>query len=301
MENQIYLIKIGNDEINLKILYEDNHIIVVEKPVNIPSQGDKTGDIDMLAIVKQYIKEKYNKPGNVYLGLVHRLDRPVGGVMVFAKTSKAAARLSEQVREKVFKKNYLVIVNGKFEKNKGTLQDYLLKNEKTNMSKVVKEGTKNSKYAELDYEVLKYDKELNLSVLKIDLHTGRHHQIRVQLSSRQHSIYGDQKYGGRGHGKQICLWAYKLTIQHPISKEEMVFMAVPEKEKSWKILEDLVIELKKEYTIIMVTHNMQQATRISDKTAFFLLGEVVEYDDTEKLFSMPADKRTEDYISGRFG
>ena len=235
MENQIYLIKIGNAEINLKILYEDNHIIVVEKPVNIPSQGDKTGDIDMLAIVKQYIKEKYNKPGNVYLGLVHRLDRPVGGVMVFAKTSKAAARLSEQVREKVFKKNYLVIV-------KGTLQDYLLKNEKTNMSKVVKEGTKNSKYAELDYEVLKYDKELNLSVLKIDLHTGRHHQIRVQLSSRQHSIYGDQKYGGRGHGKQICLWAYKLTIQHPISKEEMVFMAVPEKEKSWKILEDIVIE-----------------------------------------------------------
>ena len=104
MENQIYLIKIGNAEINLKILYEDNHIIVVEKPVNIPSQGDKTGDIDMLAIVKQYIKEKYNKPGNVYLGLVHRLDRPVGGVMVFAKTSKAAARLSEQVREKVFKK-----------------------------------------------------------------------------------------------------------------------------------------------------------------------------------------------------
>ena len=237
MENQIYLIKIGNDEINLKILYEDNHIIVVEKPVNIPSQGDKTGDIDMLAIVKQYIKEKYNKPGNVYLGLVHRLDRPVGGVMVFAKTSKAAARLSEQVREKVFKKNYLVIVNGKFEKNKGTLQDYLLKNEKTNMSKVVKEGTKNSKYAELDYEVLKYDKELNLSVLKIDLHTGRHHQIRVQLSSRQHSIYGDQKYGGRGHGKQICLWAYKLTIQHPVSKKEMAFMAVPEKEKSWIIEE----------------------------------------------------------------
>ena len=228
MENQIYLIKIGNAEINLKILYEDNHIIVVEKPVNIPSQGDKTGDIDMLAIVKQYIKEKYNKPGNVYLGLVHRLDRPVGGVMVFAKTSKAAARLSEQVREKVFKKNYLVIVNGKFEKNKGTLQDYLLKNEKTNTSKIDEKG--------------KYDKELNLSVLKIDLHTGRHHQIRVQLSSRQHSIYGDQKYGGRGHGKQICLWAYKLTIQHPISKEEMVFMAVPEKEKSWKILEDIVIE-----------------------------------------------------------
>ena len=196
----------------------------------------------MLTIIKEYLRIKYNKPGNVYLGLIHRLDRPVVGVMVFAKTSKAASRLSEQVRAKIFKKKYLVIVDGKLEKEKGVFQDYLLKNERTNMSKVVKEGTKNSKYAELDYEVLKYDKELNLSVLKIDLHTGRHHQIRVQLSSRQHSIYGDQKYGGRGHGKQICLWAYKLTIQHPISKEEMVFMAVPEKEKSWKILEDIVIE-----------------------------------------------------------
>ena len=173
----------------LKVIYEDNHIIVVEKPVNIPSQGDKTGDTDMLTIIKEYIKEKYNKPGNVYLGLIHRLDRPVGGVMVFAKTSKAAARLSEQVREKEFQKSYLVIVDGKMEKEKGTLEDYLLKNEKTNTSKVVKEGTKNSKYAKLDYEVLKYDKELNLSVLKILLHTGRHHQIRVQLSSRGHSIY----------------------------------------------------------------------------------------------------------------
>lgn len=102
----------------LKVIYEDNHIIVVEKPVNIPSQGDKTGDIDMLTIIKQYIKEKYNKPGNVYLGLIHRLDRPVGGVMVFAKTSKAAARLSEEVREKIFQKTYLVIANGKFEEEK---------------------------------------------------------------------------------------------------------------------------------------------------------------------------------------
>ena len=221
----------------LKVIYEDNHIIVVEKPVNIPSQGDKTGDIDMLELIKKYLKEKYNKPGNVYLGLVHRLDRPVGGVMVFAKTSKAAARLSEEVREKQLKKKYLAIVNGKFEKEKGILEDYLLKNEKNNMSKVVKEGTKNAKFASLDYEVMKYDKELNLSVLKINLHTGRHHQIRVQLSSRDHSIYGDQKYGGRGHGKQICLWAYELTIIHPISKEEMTFTSIPQKEKSWKILE----------------------------------------------------------------
>ena len=226
-------------EENLKVIYEDNHIIVVEKPVNIPSQGDKTGDVDMLTIIKEYLKEKYNKPGNVYLGLIHRLDRPVGGVMVFAKTSKAAARLSEQVRDKVFKKKYLVIANGKFDKETGVLSDYLLKNERKNMSRVVPEGTKNSKYAELDYEILKYDAELNLSVLKINLHTGRHHQIRVQLSSRNHSIYGDQKYGGRGHGKQICLWAYELTINHPITKEEMTFKSIPKMEKSWKILEDI--------------------------------------------------------------
>lgn len=224
----------------LKVIYEDNHIIVVEKPVNIPSQGDKTGDVDLLTIVKQYIKEKYQKPGNVYLGLVHRLDRPVGGVMVFAKTSKAAARLSNQVREKQFEKTYLTIVNGKMEEEKETLQDYLLKDERNNKSKVVPEGTKNSKLAILDYEVLKYDKELNLSVLKIHLHTGRHHQIRVQLSSRDHSIYGDQKYGGRGHGKQITLWAYELKLFHPITNEEMVFNSIPEKIGSWKILEEII-------------------------------------------------------------
>ena len=225
----------------INVIYEDNHIIVVEKPVNIPSQGDKTGDMDMLTLIKEYIKEKYNKPGNVYLGLVHRLDRPVGGVMVFAKTSKAASRLSEQVREKVFQKRYLVICNGKMEKTYGTLEDYLLKNERNNMSKVVKEGTKNSKYANLDYEVLKYDKDLDLSVLKILLHTGRHHQIRVQLASRGHSIYGDQKYGGRGHGKQITLWAYSLTILHPITKEKMEFKVLPQKIGSWKILEGIDI------------------------------------------------------------
>lgn len=236
---QEYKVKIEENEINLKVIYEDNHIIVVEKPANIPSQGDKTGDLDMLTIIKAYLKEKYNKPGNVYLGLVHRLDRPVGGVMVFAKTSKAASRLSEQVREKVFKKKYLVIVNGKFEEKKGTLKDYLLKNERLNKSRVVEEGTKNSKYAELDYEVLKYDKEQNLSLLKIDLHTGRHHQIRVQLSSRDHSIYGDAKYNGRGSARQLYLWAYELTIQNVISKEEMTFTSIPEKEKAWKILEGI--------------------------------------------------------------
>lgn len=226
----------------LKVIYEDNHIIVVEKKPNIPSQEDKTNDVDMLTIVKKYIKEKYNKPGEVYLGLVHRLDRPVGGVMVFAKTSKAAARLSEEVRNKVFKKQYLAIVDGKLEEKLGTFEDYLLKNEKNNMSKVVKEGTKNAKYAKLDYEVLTYNEEINLSVLKINLHTGRHHQIRVQLSSRNHSIYGDQKYGTRGRGKQIALWAYSLTIVHPTTKEELTFRSIPDKIGSWKILENVEIK-----------------------------------------------------------
>lgn len=228
-----------NEMQKLNVVYEDNHIIVVEKPVNIPSQGDKTGDTDMLTLVKAYIKKKYNKPGEVYLGLVHRLDRPVGGVMVFARTSKAAARLSEQVRNKDFKKKYLVIADGKFEKNKGTLEDYLLKNEKTNTSKVVKEGTKNAKLAILDYEVLKYNEEINLSVVKVNLHTGRHHQIRVQMANAGHSICGDQKYGTRGRGKQICLWAYELTILHPITKEEMTFKVLPEYIGGWKQLEDI--------------------------------------------------------------
>jgi len=174
---------------NLKIIYEDNHIIVVKKIPNIPSQEDKTGDTSMLTLIKEYLKEKYQKPGNVYLGLVHRLDRPTGGVMVFARTSKAAARLSEQVRNKVFKKTYLTIVDGKLVPTSGTLEDYLVKNERTNLSKVTKPETKNAKLAKLDYETIKYDEELNLSVLKIKLHTGRHHQIRVQLSSRGHGIY----------------------------------------------------------------------------------------------------------------
>ena len=142
---------------NLKVIFEDNHIIVVEKQPNIPSQSDKTGDEDMLTLVKEYIKEKYNKPGNVYLGLVHRLDRPVGGVMVFARTSKAASRLSEQVRQKIFKKKYLAVVDGKVKNKKGTLEDYLYKDERNNISKVVSKEKKNSKLARLDYEVLTYN------------------------------------------------------------------------------------------------------------------------------------------------
>lgn len=224
---------------NLKVIFEDNHIIVVEKKPNIPSQSDKTGDIDMLTIVKQYIKEKYNKPGNVYLGLVHRLDRPVGGVMIFAKTSKAASRLSNQVREKIFKKKYLAVVDGKINNSYGILEDYLYKDERNNISKVVNKDKKNAKLAKLDYEVIKYDEIKNLSLIKVNLYTGRHHQIRVQLSNFGHSIFGDQKYGTRGKGKQIALWAYELTINHPILKNEMTFNDLPEPIGTWCILRNL--------------------------------------------------------------
>lgn len=223
----------------MKVLYEDNHIIVVEKEPNIPSQKDKTHDIDMLTLVKQYIKEKYNKPGEVYLGLVHRLDRPVGGIMVFAKTSKAASRLSEQIRNKEFKKRYLAVVDGKFNETSGVLENYLYKDERNNISKVVNKTKKNAKLAKLDYEVLYYDKIKNLSLLKINLHTGRHHQIRVQLQHFGHSIFGDQKYGTRGRGKQIALWAYELQVKHPITKELITFKCLPQPVGTWCVLKNV--------------------------------------------------------------
>lgn len=211
----------------LKVLYEDNHIIVVIKPYNIPSQSDKTNDIDMLSLVKEYIKEKYQKPGNVYVGLVHRLDRPVGGIMVFAKTSKAASRLSESIRNKSFSKTYLAVVNGKFEKQNGILENYLWKDEALNMSKVVSKDKKGAKLARLTYEVLA--EKNDLSLVKINLETGRHHQIRVQFSNAGHSLYGDQKYGKGSMEKQIALWAYRLEFKHPVKDEIMKFEALPEK------------------------------------------------------------------------
>ena len=212
----------------MNVVYEDNHIIVVIKEPNIPSQSDKTGDVDMLTVVKKYIKEKYNKPGEVYIGLVHRLDRPVGGLMVFARTSKAASRLSEQVRNKTFKKKYLAVVDGIFDEKNGTLIDYLYKDERNNISKVVPETKKNAKLAKLDYEVLNYDDKRDLSLVKIDLHTGRHHQIRVQMANAGHSLFGDQKYGTRGKGKQIRLWAYEVEFEHPTTKENLKFTEYPD-------------------------------------------------------------------------
>ena len=211
---------------NLEILYEDNHIIVVVKPFNILSQSDDTKDIDMLTLIKSYLKEKYNKPGNVYLGLINRLDRPTGGIMVFAKTSKAASRLSEQIRLNLFTKKYLAIVNGYFDEKVGVLEDYILKKE-DNSSVISNLG----KYAKLEYEVLK--EKSNLSLVNILLHTGRHHQIRVQFASRNHPLYGDQRYGKKDL-KQLALFAYYLSFNHPVTKEKLEFIKYPDKVGIWK-------------------------------------------------------------------
>lgn len=211
---------------DLEILYEDNHIIVVVKPFNILSQSDDTKDIDMLTLIKSYLKEKYNKPGNVYLGLIHRLDRPTGGIMVFAKTSKAASRLSEQIRLNLFTKKYLAIVSGYFDEKTGVFEDYILKKE-DNSSVISKDG----KYAKLEYEVLK--EKYNLSLVNIILHTGRHHQIRVQFASRNHPLYGDQRYG-KSSKKQLALFAYYLSFNHPVTKEKLEFIKYPDKVGIWK-------------------------------------------------------------------
>ena len=207
----------------MQILYEDNHIIVVIKECNIPVQEDNSKDLDMLTMIKQYIKEKYNKPGNVYLGLVHRLDRPVGGVMVFAKTSKAASRLSEQIRNKSIEKRYIALTHNHTKEHE-ILKDKLLKNEKTNTSKIDEQG----KYAILEYNLIEYRN--NMSLIDINLLTGRHHQIRVQLSHHGYPIYGDQRYGIDKEGIQIHLWAYKLKFKHPVKDEIMEFTYYPK----WK-------------------------------------------------------------------
>ena len=210
---------------NLNIFYEDNHIIVVEKIINVPSQADSSNDIDMITLIKNYIKEKYNKPGNVYLGLVHRLDRPVGGIMVFAKTSKAAKRLTDSIKHHEFHKKYYAVVEGILDKKEDTLVDYIEKD--SNNNAII---TKNGKYAELKYKVLK--EQNNYSLVDIDLVTGRHHQIRIQFKNINHPLYGDQRYGKQDK-KQIALYAYKLEFIHPVKKEPMIFTNIP-KSNFWE-------------------------------------------------------------------
>ena len=197
----------------IKVLYEDNHLIGVLKPINVPTQKDSSNDIDIFTMVKDYIKEKYNKPGNVYLGLLHRLDRPVSGVMVFAKTSKAAERMTKMIQNHEVNKTYYAVVEGKVEA-KGRFIDKLLKDEKTNMVIVSDKG----KEAILDYELIDYKD--NYSLVKINLITGRSHQIRVQFSSRGYPLYGDQRYNKQDK-KQIALFCYSMKFIHPVTKDEI--------------------------------------------------------------------------------
>lgn len=217
-----------------KVIYEDNHLLVVEKPQNVLVQADNTNDLDLLTSLKKYIKEKYNKPGEVYLGLVHRLDRPVGGVMVFARTSKAASRLSNMIRMHEFEKNYLAIVEGKVP-DEGVFENYLLKLENENKTIVDKDG----KYSKLSYKLLSYKD--GLSLVKIKLDTGRSHQIRVQFSSRGYALWGDQKYNSKAKvGEQIALWSYELKFKHPVRDEIMDFKCNPPLKYPWTLFGDVI-------------------------------------------------------------
>ncbi len=230
-------------EFNPDIIYEDNHLMVIIKPHNIAVQEDESKDADLLNMLKQYIKVRDNKPGNVYLGLVHRLDRPTGGVMVFAKTSKCASRLGEQLKSKDMKKNYLCVVLGKPNQDKARLNCYLVKDEKTNTVSLATKSDYGAKEAILDYEVL--DTSNNLSLVKINLLTGRSHQIRVQMSKQNNTvIFGDFKYGDKAHGGNLALWAYQLQFNHPINKKPMTFKVAPNLDiLPWKLFEKAISSL----------------------------------------------------------
>jgi 23S rRNA pseudouridine1911/1915/1917 synthase len=214
------------DRFGLTVLYEDNHLIVVLKPQNMVSCPDESKDDNLLDVIKNYVKEAYNKPGNVYIGLVHRLDRPTGGVMVYAKTSKAAARLCDGLQHGDFEKKYLTVLCGNFDTERGTVTNYLKKNSVNNMVYICTESEEGAKIASLDYKVLQQKDRFTLAEVK--LHTGRSHQIRVQMAGLSHPVFGDMRYGGPTAQKgKLALWAYSLSFTHPVLKERMRFVALP--------------------------------------------------------------------------
>ena len=208
----------------INIVYEDNHVIVAVKPPNMLSQADKTKDADILSMVKEYIKVKYNKPGNVYVGLVHRLDRPVGGLMVFARTSKAAARLSAQMREHEMGREYLCVTEG-LVKDKFTLINYLIQNERMNRVMVCDADERGAQEAILHGHCLA--RKFGTSLCSLRLETGRKHQIRVQMKEMGAPLWGDHRYGHGIPGQQIALWGYRLTFEHPTTHNIMTFQHLP--------------------------------------------------------------------------
>ena len=208
-----------------RVLYEDNHILVALKPPNMLSQGDATGDADILTLLKEDLRVRYHKPGSAYLGLVHRLDRPVGGLMVFAKTSKAAARLSAQMREHALGREYLCAAEGGVPDTLA-LEDWLIKDERLNRVSVCPPDTPGAKRAVLRAECLARREGLSLCAVRLE--TGRNHQIRVQLAAAGHPLWGDARYGHGRPGQQIALWGYRLTVEHPTTHETLRFQALPE-------------------------------------------------------------------------
>lgn len=218
----------------MDIVYEDNHLLVVIKPQNMPSQKDSSNDLDLLTECKNYLKEKYNKSGEAYCGLVHRLDRPTGGLMVFAKTSKCAERLSKQIRDGELQKEYLAVVVGKPKYEKNHLVNFLKKDEKTNTVSVVPELETGAKRAEMIYTLL--DNTEKLSLVNCKLLTGRSHQIRVQMATIGCPVFGDVRYKGDiVSGWNLALWSYKLSFEHPVSKKTMNFVCYPPlDEMPWK-------------------------------------------------------------------
>ena len=214
------------------VIFEDNHLLVAVKPQNIPTQEDNSKDKDFLTILKDYLIKKYNKPGKAYLGLVHRLDRPTGGVMVFAKNSKSANRLSTQIKTDEFEKTYFAVVEGTPRLKQTRLINYLKKDEKNNKVFVCTQLEDGAKLAILDYQVL--ESKNNLSLVKIQLQTGRSHQIRVQLSSIGCPVVNDVKYGNKKSKGNLALWATVLKFNHPVNKSRLTFKVIPPAdEKPW--------------------------------------------------------------------
>ena len=224
-------------KINDSILYEDNHLIIVNKLPSEIVQGDKTGDVCLLDDVKAYIKETKNKPGEVFAGLVHRLDRPVSGAVIFARTSKALSRMTVMVKDRNFRKTYLAVVKNKPPKEAGELNDYIVKNEAQNKSFIVKEGTPGAKPATLRYRVV--GRSENFFLLEIELLTGRHHQIRCQLAHIGCPIKGDLKYGypRSNQDASICLHSYKVGFEHPTLKTQIIVTAPMPKGMPWDAFE----------------------------------------------------------------